>query len=99
MHGTRFTTAPLTQMCGVGACTRNYANALKQAIQFQLIVWSFLKKPRLNLWTRSLFFSRQHFFNRCPRSTLKHEIFQVEFCSRAISRSKQAVSSLLNLLI
>ena len=84
MHGTPILNGPLdSNVRGGGMHTQ--PNALKQAIQFQPIVWSLLEKLRFNLWTRSLFFSRQHLFNRCPRSTLKREIFQVEFCSRAIS--------------
>jgi hypothetical protein len=71
----------------------------RQLTNIQLIVSAFREKLRLTVCRRSLLFSREDFFNRCPRSTLKHEIFQVEFCSDAISRSKQAARSLLNLLI
>ena len=100
MHGAPLHNCPLAEVVDGGGIDTHCANVVKQANRDSADrLVPFLQKLRLNLCVRPLFFSRQNFFNRCPRSALQHQILQVEHCSHAIGRSEQAVSSLLNLLV
>lgn len=87
-------------MCGAAARLRKYVNSGGLNLtKIQLIVWSFVKRLLIDFGGQSLFLGRQHFFDRRPGAALQDEIFQVEYCSHAISRSEQALSSFLNLLL